>query len=185
MVLSSFSGNSLLAQGGGFQPQTKSSFAILVYGVGDQDTLALSIKSTDIPAAAFVRGKVKFWNETMHYAASVQPFAEAQIAFNDYVDRATFQILSAWHAMVWNPATGAMGWARDYKKTADINLLPSGMPGAAAVTSAPYNNRVWHMTGVFPLSLKHETFDMNDDGSSPILINLVLNVDRAYPAFMV
>lgn len=185
-AVSQFAGDTLLHAGGSFEPQRKSNFALVVYDVGDIDSLVLSLKSTNVPEVSMAQGGIKFFNETMRYAGSVSPFADGNLMYNDYIDRKTLAALSAWMKQVWNPANGAIGWARDYKKTADIMLLPPGMPGnvPGAVFSNPYQGRVWHLEGVWPKTLKSDDLDHSDEGTSPSLINLVLSVDRSVPGFM-
>jgi hypothetical protein len=189
-AVSQFAGQSLVAEAGGFEPQRASQFAILIPQVDDSGgTLVLSLADANIPEVAITTGSIKYFNETMKYAGSVTPFADQTIHFNDYIDRATLTILSQWMAQVINFQTGAIGWASDYKKTGSILLLPPSIENASApgaVMSTPYGDRVWNLTGIFPKKLKHaETLSMSDDGAKPVMIELLLSVDRCYPSAMV
>lgn len=191
-AVSQFAGTTLLHggnQSNPYEPQRRSNFALVIYGVGtDADTLILSCASTNIPEPTIREGQIKYFNETVKYAGSIAPFPDGTIKFNDYIDRVTLQSLSAWYQQVFNPATGAIGWAKDYKKTADILLLPPGMPDATApgaVLSTLYQNRVWHITGAWPKVLKYDELDHADDGTKPAQIHLTIALDRCFPSFMV
>jgi hypothetical protein len=185
-AVSNFAGSSLLHQGGNYEPQRKSNFAVVIYGLADTDTLVLSLAKATIPDVQIVEGKIKYFNETMKYAGSVSPFPDGELSFTDYIDRSTLTTLSKWMKQVWNPATGAIGWASTYKKTGDIMLLPPGMPGntPGAVSSTAYNQRVWRLGGVWIKGLKYDPLDHSDDGSTPAMVNVTLCVDRCIPAFM-
>lgn len=176
-----------MSQGGGFEPQRKSNYALLLYNVGDLDTLTLSLKSTEVPEVEFTEGTVRYFNQTVKYAAGVSSFKDVPIVFHDYVDRATFQQLAAWVNLVWSPTSGALGWASSYKRSGEIYLLPPGVPGGvpgAVYAGQAFNNRVWVMRGIFPKAFKHEPLDHEDDGSKPLQINLTLSVDSAFPMSM-
>ena len=181
--VSQFAGQALLAQQGSYEAQRTSQFACVINMDGATDDLVLSLKSSSVPEVKITQGGIKYFIETMRYAGSVAPFDDQTLVYNDYIDRATLDILSGWMAKVWNPATGAIGWARDYKKTASIYLLPPSMPGGGvgAVTATPYGNRVWNLHGVWPKGLKIEQLDHESDGGKPNLITLTLSVDRAFP----
>ena len=167
---SSFAGQSLLHQGGGFEVARKSNFTAVFYGVGGTD-LILALRKISVPGIAIQRKGMKYFNETMHYAGSVTPFEQASIAFVEYVDRSVAQVLYAWQKMVWNPDTGGIGFASSYKKRGEVFLLdPSG-------------NRTqskWTLEGCFPQKFKLDELSNEDDGS-PVLINFEVSVDRALP----
>jgi hypothetical protein len=184
---SQFAGSSLLHQSGAYEPQRKSNYAAVFMGVGSTDSLVLSLKSTNVPSIQIAQGGIKYFNETMRYAGSVTPFEDQTIAFIDYIDRSVFQDLCTWMKQVWNPATGGIGWAADYKKSGSIYLLPPSTENAAApgaVQSVDYNQRTWQLFGCWPKSLKHDELDMSDDGTSPVLITMMISIDRAIPVFM-
>jgi hypothetical protein len=183
-VVSSFAGSSLLHQGGGYEPQRKSNFSVVFYGVGDTDTLVLSLKSSSVPAIKMVRKGVKYFNETMHYAGSVSPFDEQTIVYRDFLDRAVCKTLWEWYNYVWCPESGAIGMAAAYKRKGDIYMLPPGggggqCPGSVSATDG---RKKWHLEGCWPTSMSYSDFDHEDDGS-PAEISMSISIDRAYPTF--
>jgi len=185
--VSAFAGNSLLHQGGGFEPQRKSNFALVISGLDETDKLVLVTKSVKIPGLQMAQGSVKHFNETMRYAGSVSPFASGSISFRDFIDVDTIKILSKWYKQVICLRTGAIGWARDYKKQADLYLLPPGMPAsqcAGEVFAQSFQGRAWKLQGVWPMNLEYDELDHDDEGTSPAGITLEISVDRAYPVTM-
>lgn len=185
--VSSFAGNSLLHQGGGFEPQRKSNFALVISGLDETDKLVLTTKSVKIPGVHMAQGGIKHFNETMHYAGSVQKFGPGSIVFRDFIDVDTGKILSKWYKQVICFKTGAIGWARDYKKQGDLYLLPPGMPAAACageVFPQEFQGRSWKLQGIWPMGLDYDELDHDDEGTVPAGITLEISVDRAYPTSM-
>lgn len=183
-VVSSFAGNSLLHQSGGFEPLRKSNFSVIFHGIDDGgSTLVLSLRDTNVPAWSVRRQGVKYFNETMHYAGSVAPFADHTLSFMDFVDRNVLSLLEAWKKKVWDYTTGGIGSAANYKTTGDIYLLP---PGGNGTSPSPVNAtdgaRVWHLEGCFPTSLSYDNLTQSDEGT-PVMIKLTVSIDRAYPIF--
>jgi len=185
-TVSEFAGSALLHQGGSFEPQRKSNFALVIYGLDDAETLVLALKSSSVPNPAVNVQGIKYFNETMKYAGSVTPFADQTAVYHDYIDRQVLPVLSSWFKSVWCPETGSIGWAKDYKKRADIFLLPPGMPGGGcpgSVDAQAFRNRVWKIEGIFPSSLDYDDLDHDDDGTNA-MVNMTFSIDRAYPQQM-
>ena len=121
-ALSKFAGSVLLQAGGSYEPQRKSNFALIIEGDG-LDNLILQLKDVDIPAITLTQKGIKYFNETMHYAGSVTPFADLTVNYHDYIDRNGLALLSAWYKQGFDPKTGAIGWAKDYKKNGQLPFL--------------------------------------------------------------
>ena len=183
-IVSSFAGNSLLHQGGGFQPLLKPNFSVVFYGVGNIDLFVLSIRETNFPALAAVKKPFKYFNESMHYAGAMSPFESQTLKFVDYMDRDLLKQLWGWWEEVWCPETGSIGKASSYKKSGDIFLLPQGGSGGKCPGTVSHTDgvRTWHIEGAWPVKLNYDGAQHENDGD-PILIDLELSVDRAYPVF--
>ena len=108
-TVSEFAGNVLLHQGGSFEPQRKSNYALVIYGLDDADTLVLSLKSASVPPPSVNVQGIKYFNETMKYAGSVTPFEDQSAVYHDYIDRQVIPTLAKWFKSVWCPETGSIG----------------------------------------------------------------------------
>lgn len=162
-----FAGNSLLAQGGGWEPHRKSNFVAIIYGVGDGD-LALSLKDSNVPAHSIEPQNVKYFNETMKYAGSVTAVEDWTMNYRNFMDRQHIKLLGAWASEVFNHATGGIGMAADYKRTGEIKALgPSGQDLGT----------VWELKGVWIKSITPEGFD-HEDAGTPQMVAFALSVDR-------
>jgi hypothetical protein len=180
-VVSSFAGDSLLHQSGGFEPLRASNFSVVFYGVGDSDLLVLSLRDTSVPAIKIAKKGLKYFNETMNYAGSVTQFESQTLTYIDYVDRNVLSVLDSWRKLVWCEETGSIGRAAAYKKQGDIYVLPPGMGGGGCpgAVNATDGVRKWHLEGCWPESFGYETF--NHDSEDLVKIKLSLSIDRAYP----
>lgn len=186
--VSKFAGNVLLHQGGSYEPQRKSNFALVIHDIEGSDDLILQLKDVDVPATTITQKGIKFFNETMHYAGSVTPFTDLTVNYHDYIDRRGLTSLSKWFRSVWNPATGAIGWAKDYKKKGELLMLPPGIPGkfpgdVSAPAGGAYDKRKWVLDGIWIKAFKPDAFDHENDGDNTLL-NVVISVDRGYPIDM-
>lgn len=181
--LSDFAASSLLAQAGGFEPQRKSNMALLIPGLPNGDTLILALKDVEIPGMDITTQNMKFFNTTVGYAGALTKAEDLTLTYRDFLDEPVLDGLSAWFRMVYNPATGAIGRARDYKRRGTLLLLPPGMAPSEApgvVDTAEYRHRSWVCRGLFPTSLTPDKFDHDDEGT-PAMINLKLHCDLCYP----
>lgn len=183
-ALSKFAGSVLLQAGGSYEPQRKSNFALIIEGDG-LDNLILQLKDVDIPAITLTQKGIKYFNETMHYAGSVTPFADLTVNYHDYIDRNGLALLSAWYKQGFDPKTGAIGWAKDYKKNGQLLMLPPGIAGVTpgAVSEYSADVRSWKLQGLWIKGFKPDMFDHDNDGDNTLL-NVVFSVDRAFPEAM-
>jgi len=175
-----------MQQGGSFEPQRASNFALIIPDVGDNETLVLSLKSAAIPALQVVKKGIKFFNTVSNYAGSLSQLENLSLEYHDYIDRDVLKIIARWYAKVYCPKTGAIGWTKDYKRNGSLFLLPPGMPSSdcpGAVDSQEYNDRTYVLKGVFPITLKYPQLDHDSEGENT-LISLDLSVDLAYPKSM-
>lgn len=183
MILSQHSGKSLAHQSGAWEPQRTNNFAVVISGLQDVEKLVLSTKSIGLPGPGITKQSIRYFNEATHYAGGVEPVEDATISFRDYVDIDVIPILSAWFKLVWDPENGSIGWAKDYKKSGEVFLLPPSLPGGGGVPATAFRNRVWALTGVFPIKFKYAQLDHDGTGENA-LIEMTLSVDRALPASM-
>ena len=167
MPYASFAGNSLLAKGGGWEPQRKSNFAAIIYGVGSGE-LVLQLKSSNVPPHAIEQQGIKYFNETMKYAGSVTSVADWDLKYRDFLDREGIAALGAWASEVFDHSTGGIGFAADYKRCGEIIALGPGGQNLG---------RRWELKGVWPKGINPEEFD-HDDAGTPMVVGFTLAVDR-------
>lgn len=75
-----------------------------------------------------------------------------------------------WRRQVYNPETGSIGLARDYKKNADLTLIA---PDQSQV-------RIWKFVGMWPQAVKYGTYDMTT--SDKVNVEVTLRYDKAIPS---
>lgn len=186
LQISTHAGTTIAHQGGSFEPQRKAHFALVIAGLPDTEKLVLSLQSLKIPALTLSSQSIKYFNDSVKYIGALEPFQDGTISFRDFIDVDILGVLSRWFKQGYNPQTGGVGWARDYKKTAEVYLLPPSTPNAAApgaVTTAPFKNRLYRLQGVYISSLDYPELDHNTSGEQSV-ISVTLSVDRAIPAQM-
>ncbi len=183
MIISEHAGRTIAHQSGGWEPQRTNNFALVITGLADTEKLILCTKSVKIPPPTITKQTIKFYNDSVNYAGALDTAGDMQIGFRDYLDIDTISVLSAWFKQVYNPETGGIGWASQYKKTAEVFLLPPGTPTAGGVSAAAFRNRVWKLQGVWPSALDYPELSMDGAGEQ-VVVTMTLAVDRAFPAQM-
>ena len=162
------SASAILPADGGYEPQRKTNFSLVmnIPGVGQGGrTLALSLDSVGEPKVSVERGEVKFGNQTRKYAGLPTTTID-QIVFKDWVDKDVFNLLWQWWRKVYNARTGKIGSVEDYKVNA--HLMKFGPDGD--------NVRVWELVGVWPSSVSGGTAEMGSSEQNKITV--VLEVDE-------
>jgi hypothetical protein len=159
-----------------YEPQRSNNGMFRIYnipsnvsGVKGETVLSLSLKSFPIPTVTIDALEISFLNENRKVAGKVS-FGDMEIKFHDYVDINTAHICKLWHEQVYNPFTGKIGLARNYKKDGIIELFaPEGS-----------YSRYYYVQQCWPKSFDHGSIDM--DTSDSVLITMTLAVDKAYAA---
>lgn len=166
-----------------YEPQRTNNFEVHIYGLNNlyyigggqvnektaTDCLTLSAVSvgniqTNVSPISIPYGntKVKF--------AGLPEISDSDILYNDYIGKETERIISAWHALVFNPDTQKIGRASMYKKPGLlIETAPDG--------SSP---RVWQLKGCWPSNVIYGGYDYNGGGSTR-QITMTLTYDIAVP----
>jgi len=166
-------------QAGAFEPQRKNNWAIeFTLGNGEQEKImSLSLKGSPFPKESNVKKSIKYFNETRHYAGAVTPFESLSVKYHDYVDRQILAALYAWRREVWDPNTGAIGLAAQYKKRGRLYFYPPNV-----VNGGDSRARTWVLIGCWPVSVTTDELDMESDGDN-VEITLEVSIDRALPDF--
>lgn len=92
----------------------------------DTDMLVLSVKSGFTPKENVSSLTIPYGNSQVKFAG-IPTYEDGNIVWNDYYDKDTELVLKAWQSAAYNSRTGAVGDAKNYKRTAYMTLYsPSG-----------------------------------------------------------
>lgn len=93
---------------------------------------------------------------------------DVTVAVKDFIEPDVEGILWQWRLKVYNPQTGKVGWAKNYKKQAKV--VQYGPNGEV--------QRSWVLDGVWPTSLDLGDLDYSSGDKKQVSMNL--SVDNAY-----
>ena len=156
----------IAAQGGTFEPQRTNNFTVeIALGSADKDLIQLSVNNVALPTEANDIIEIRYQNEVRKVAGQAT-VSDVNLVINDYVDQDVRGALLRWRKQVYDPATGKVGLARDYKKRGNIVL--HGPDGS--------NTRVCKLKGAWLSSLEGGTLDYGS--SDKVQITGVLTVDK-------
>jgi hypothetical protein len=164
------SSNFLAPAGGSFEPQRSYNFSleIALDDAGDQMLIMSGLESFDTPTET-TEEIVLDYGSSKRYVAGKTTFNTAELKLKDFVDQGVAQAVINWRRSVFNAETDATGFARDYKKSADLILV------------APDNSisRIWKLQGLWPTTVHYGSLSMAQ--SDKVLISVTLRYDRALP----
>lgn len=167
--------NHLAAMAGEFEPQRTNHFQITFQGPtginpADSDLIRLTMDAGFLPSESSNEIELAFLNEKRYVAGSVS-FEAGSITLKDMVDRDTAGAIVRWRQKVYEPLSGAVGFAAVYKCEGRITLLsPTGL-----------ELRQWRIVGAWPQSVNYGTLDMGSDDN--VKIECSIRYDKAIPLF--
>ena len=91
-----------------------------------------------------------------------------EVTVNDFIEPDVEKILWEWRLKVYNPSTGKVGWAVNYKKQARV--IQYGPNGEV--------QRGWILDGVWPTTLNLGELDYSSGDKKQV--SMTLSVDTAY-----
>ena len=145
-----------------FEPQRKFDFQI---DFGD-DILRLSVSKFTLPSISNEEIELAYGNEKVWIAGQTTN-ETATLELRDTIDAGTAGAIMAWRDSVYDPETGNIGRASEYKKTASVFLLsPDGS-----------DYREWQLIGCWPQAIKAGDLDMTDN--NVVLLEATIRYDRA------
>ena len=156
----------LAAGGGDFEPQRTNNGMLYIEGMNDGDLLQLSLETFPLPKQSNGLIEMDFINEKRKVAGKVI-IDDLEVQFKDFVDRETAKVLWDWRLLVYNPVTGQIGLARNYKKNGIMTLFaPDGS-----------YQRIWELKGLWPMNMDPGDIDMA--GEDIVRINMSIAIDKA------
>ena len=151
---------------GAFEPQRKNNYTVVIDKAGE--VIRKALEKFPFPKESNDAIVVKFGNEERKVAGPAK-FENVELVVKDYVDQPVMQKLIAWRKEVYDPATGKIGWAKDYKT--DGELILSGPDGTT--------ERKWKLQGIWPSALNPGGGDM--ESGEPNTASVTLTIDKAVP----
>jgi hypothetical protein len=160
----------LAAGMGNFEPQRTFSWAleIALDDAGDQLLIVQGLETFDGVTMSNEEIELKYANEKRYVAGQAQ-FEASTLVLKDMVDIGIAEAMIRWRYQVYNPETGSIGLARNYKKNADLTIVAPDQSIA----------RVWKFIGIWPQQFKHGGFDMTT--SDKVVVETTLRYDKAIP----
>lgn len=163
------SADHIAAEGGSFEPQRKNNFT-LVIPVDDSTLIQRSLDSFPLAKEANDEISINFGNEVRKVAGRAT-YESLQLVLKDFVDQQVAQQLITWRRLVYDPNTGAIGLAKDYKKSGEVIMFgPDGE-----------TERTWELIGIWPSKLDPGNGDMNANENNKI--TTTLTIDKAIEQF--
>ena len=159
------SADHIAAEAGAFEPQRKNNFTLII-PLTDTVLLQRSLDSFPLPKEANEEIAINFGNEVRKVAGRAN-FENLELVLKDFVDQQIAQLVVSWRRQVYNPTTGAIGYARDYKKKGEVIMF------------GPDGNlqRKWKLIGCWPSRMDPGGGDMNAAENNKI--SVTITIDKA------
>lgn len=129
--------------------------------------IELACTSTGLPTISNDPIELSHGNSKIKVAGQANT-DDISVSVKDFIEADIEKILWDWRLKVYNPETGKVGWAKNYKK--DATIIQYGPNGEVL--------RKWQCSGVWPTSL--DLGEMSYEGSDAKSITMNLSVDEAY-----
>lgn len=151
-----------------YEVQRTNNFEIVIADLGeDARTLALAVTSFPAPTQGNSAISLSYQNANVKVAGT-RDLSDFSLTVKDLITADVEQIVNEWHKSVYDPETGEIGWAADYKKSASLYEYS---PDGSYV-------RTWKLVGVWPSNVDYGSFSYDSGGAREITITL--SVDQAY-----
>lgn len=157
---------------GNFEVQRQNNwyFEVTPPSGGDNDTkriIELALDVGFLPTEVSDEIEIHFVNERV-WVAGKPTFEAGTLTLKDYVDQPVMKAVADWRRLVYNPNTGAVGLAKNYKVDADVILFaPDGT-----------YRRKWMLRGCWPQQVVYGgTLDMSS--MDPNKIEITIRYDKA------
>lgn len=166
-------GNGIGEQGFGkmgtanFEPQRVYNFSLAIDGLADT---VFALESMSLPTKMVSEIELNFMN-TRRYVAGRASFDSIPVIVKDTIQGSTADEINQWHQSVFDPATGGIGLANQYKRNATIFLYsPEGSV-----------SRSWTLEGCFPTAVNFGSLTYDSD--DVVRVDMQLRFDRCFANF--
>lgn len=171
MALESVFAKHIADSSGKFEPQ-RSNMAVLRLTppsglTGNPTDLVLALSTFPLPKINNEALEIPYGNDRSKFAGPAT-FDEMSVVYRDYCVPDLAGILYAWRLLVYDPETGRVGLAQNYKGQGTIEKTgPDG-------ESFP---RFWKCQGVWPSGMDAGDADLSS--GEPVQITMTFQIDRA------
>ncbi len=149
-----------------YEVMRTNNFEVVIADVGG-DTLTLAVESFPLPTTGNDPLELRYQNALIKVAGS-KTLDDFELVVKDFIVADTEKIINDWQKKVYNPETGEIGWAADYKKNGTVyEYSPDGSV-----------NRKWKLEGIWPNSVNYGDMDYNNADKK--IITATLSCDKAY-----
>lgn len=148
------------------EPQRVNNILLYITGIDDSDLFTLAVESFPVPKVNNGIIELSHLNEKRKYAG-LPVFEDLAVVCKDLIEVNVARSISQWRRQVYDPATGKIGFARNYKKSGYVEMYgPDGSGG-----------RRFDIYGVWPSAF--DPGDADKAGEDFLRINLTLTIDKA------
>ena len=160
------SADHIAAQEGSFEPQRQNNFSLEIpLPNADKDLIVMALEGFDLPKQGNEVITLQYQNESRKVAGPVT-VDQGALHLKDFVDADVRGAILRWRKQVYDPSTGKIGLAKDYKKTCNVILTaPDGS-----------SQRIAQLEGVFPPEDPPNNFTMTS--GDKVLMDVPISIDK-------
>ena len=140
-----------------FQIQRKNHFEITFDSSMVNSGLSFLVTSFALPKESTDTFKANYWNDSVNLPGKTN-FETSQLVIKDAINYDSEKQFLAWRLRVYNPKTGKVGYAEDFKCNAKV--------------------REWDLIGCWPSSVEYGDLTYEDAGEKQITITITY--DKGY-----
>lgn len=160
------SANHIAAEAGSLEPQRQNNFSVEIPLDGnDGDLVVMALHGFTLPQQVNEVIEIEYQNEKRKVAGRASA-EEGSLTLKDFVDTDVRGAILRWRKQVYDPQTGNIGLAADYKKSLDVVMHgPNGE-----------NTRVCKLIGCWPSA--DPSVELTMDGSDKIMMEVPIQIDK-------
>lgn len=160
------SADHIAQQDGSFEPQRLNNFSIEIPLDGaDRDLIVAGLHGVKLPAQKNTPQKIEFQNESRKVAGQAE-VDDGNISIKDFADQDTLGAILRWRKKVYDPVTGKIGLAKNYKRT--CNLILHAPDGSF--------ERIGKLIGVWPI--QDPEFEGKSEDPAKRIMEVPLSIDK-------
>ena len=150
-----------------YQIQRKNHFSIQFNSTFIESGLEFLVVSFPLPKETTDYFKANYWNDSVNLPGKTS-FETSQLVLRDAINYDTEKAFMKWRLRVYNPKTGKVGYAEDFKCEASVKeYSPSGDV-----------IREWTLVGCWPSAVEYGELTYEDAGEKQLSVTIMY--DKAY-----